>query len=132
MRQDTANQQNHSWLSVHDSNISVNRLAPQSSARARQGSRSTDQSRNPASSPEQTLCRVRIPIAMSPDRDAFVREIEAERRAAAETLEAERRTAQELEIAKRVQARLFPQTLPQLKTLRKGDRKAALLVNPYY
>ena len=65
-------------------------------------------------------------------RDAFVREIEAERRAAAEKLEAERRTAQELEIAKRVQARLFPQTLPQLKTLRKGDRKAALLVKPYY
>ncbi len=50
-------------------------------------------------------------------RDAFVREIEAERRAAAEKLEAERRTAQELEIAKRVQAGLFPQTLPQLKTL---------------
>ena len=50
-------------------------------------------------------------------RDAFVREIEAERRAAAEKLEAERRTAQELEIAKRVQARLFPQTLPQVKTL---------------
>jgi serine phosphatase RsbU (regulator of sigma subunit) len=49
-------------------------------------------------------------------RDDFVREIEAERRAAAEKLEAERRTAQELEIAKRVQARLFPQTLPQLKT----------------
>jgi len=37
-----------------------------------------------------------------------------------------------VEFAKRVQARLFPQTLPQLKTLRKGDRKAALLVNPYY
>ena len=50
-------------------------------------------------------------------RDDFVREIEAERRAAAEKLEAERRTAHELEIAKRVQARLFPQTLPQLKTL---------------
>jgi serine phosphatase RsbU (regulator of sigma subunit)/uncharacterized glyoxalase superfamily protein PhnB len=50
-------------------------------------------------------------------RDDFVREIEAERRAAAEKLEAERRAAQELEIAKRVQARLFPQTLPQLKTL---------------
>jgi serine phosphatase RsbU (regulator of sigma subunit) len=49
-------------------------------------------------------------------RDDFVREIEAERRAAAEKLEAERRTAHELEIAKRVQARLFPQTLPQLKT----------------
>lgn len=50
-------------------------------------------------------------------RDDFVREIEAERRAAAEKLEAERRTAQELEIAKQVQARLFPQTLPELKSL---------------
>jgi len=50
-------------------------------------------------------------------RDDFVREIEAERRAAAEKLEAERRLAQELEIAKRVQARLFPQTSPLLKTL---------------
>jgi serine phosphatase RsbU (regulator of sigma subunit)/predicted enzyme related to lactoylglutathione lyase len=50
-------------------------------------------------------------------RDDFVREIEAQRRAAAEKLEAERRTAQELEIAKRVQARLFPQKLPQFKTL---------------
>ncbi len=50
-------------------------------------------------------------------RDDFVREIEAQRRAAAEKLEAERRTAQEQEIAKQVQARLFPQTLPQFKTL---------------
>ena len=50
-------------------------------------------------------------------RDDFVREIEAQRRAAAEKQEAERRTAQELEIATRVQARLFPQRLPQLKTL---------------
>lgn len=50
-------------------------------------------------------------------RDDFVREIEAERRAATEKLEAERRTAQELDIAKRVQARLFPQNLPPLKTL---------------
>src|SRR5207302_7511535 len=43
-------------------------------------------------------------------RDDFVREIEAERRAAAEKLEAERRLAQELDIAKQVQARLFPQS----------------------
>jgi serine phosphatase RsbU (regulator of sigma subunit)/uncharacterized glyoxalase superfamily protein PhnB len=50
-------------------------------------------------------------------RDDFVREIEAERRAAAEKLETERRAAQELDIAKRVQARLFPQNLPPLKTL---------------
>lgn len=49
--------------------------------------------------------------------DDFVREIEAQRREAAEKLEKERRTAQELEIAKQVQARLFPQTLPSLKTL---------------
>jgi len=45
-------------------------------------------------------------------RDDFVREIEAQRRAAAEKLEAERRIAQELEIAKKVQARLFPQSTP--------------------
>jgi len=50
-------------------------------------------------------------------RDDFVREIETQRRLAAEKLEAERRAAQELEIAKQVQSRLFPQTLPQMKTL---------------
>ncbi len=49
--------------------------------------------------------------------DAWSRAIEAERRAAAAKLEAERRAAQELEIAKQVQARLFPQNLPSLKTL---------------
>jgi serine phosphatase RsbU (regulator of sigma subunit) len=50
-------------------------------------------------------------------RDDVVREIEKQRREAAEKLEAERRAAQELDIAKQVQARLFPQTLPQLETL---------------
>src|SRR6266567_8972348 len=50
-------------------------------------------------------------------RDDFVRDIEAQRRAAAEKLEGERRAAQELEIAKQVQARLFPQTLPPMQTL---------------
>jgi serine phosphatase RsbU (regulator of sigma subunit)/predicted enzyme related to lactoylglutathione lyase len=50
-------------------------------------------------------------------RDDFVRDIEAQRRAAAEKLEAERRAAQELEIAKQVQARLFPQTSPPMQTL---------------
>jgi len=50
-------------------------------------------------------------------RDEFVREIEGKRRAAAEKQEAERRIAQELEIAKQVQARLFPQNLPPLRTL---------------
>jgi serine phosphatase RsbU (regulator of sigma subunit)/predicted enzyme related to lactoylglutathione lyase len=50
-------------------------------------------------------------------REDWVRELEAERRIAAEKLEAERRTAQELEIAKQVQAKLFPQKIPQFKTL---------------
>ncbi|HZQ18753.1 MAG TPA: SpoIIE family protein phosphatase [Terriglobales bacterium] len=49
--------------------------------------------------------------------DTFVRELEEHRRAAAEKIEAERRTAQELEIAKQVQARLFPQNSPPLRTL---------------
>ncbi len=49
--------------------------------------------------------------------DDVSREIEAQRRAGAEKLESERRAAQEMEIAKQVQARLFPQTLPPLRTL---------------
>ena len=49
--------------------------------------------------------------------DELSRKIEAQRRAMAEKLESERRAAQELEIAKQVQARLFPQTLPSLTTL---------------
>ncbi|HKQ90508.1 MAG TPA: SpoIIE family protein phosphatase [Blastocatellia bacterium] len=49
--------------------------------------------------------------------DEMSREIETQRRAASEKLESERRAAQEMEIAKQVQARLFPQTLPPLRTL---------------
>ena len=49
--------------------------------------------------------------------DEVSREIEAQRRATAERLEAERRVVQELEIARQVQARLFPQTLPPSSTL---------------
>ena len=49
--------------------------------------------------------------------DQVNREIEAQRRRTAEKLESERRAAQELEIAKQVQARLFPQTLPPMGTL---------------
>ncbi|MBV8830066.1 MAG: SpoIIE family protein phosphatase [Acidobacteriaceae bacterium] len=49
--------------------------------------------------------------------DEVSREIEAQRRAIAEELEAERRTAQELEIAKQVQARLFPQRSPAVDTM---------------
>jgi serine phosphatase RsbU (regulator of sigma subunit)/predicted enzyme related to lactoylglutathione lyase len=50
-------------------------------------------------------------------RDEASQQIEAERRAVGNKLEAERRAAQELEIARQVQARLFPQTQPVLRTL---------------
>ncbi len=60
-----------------------------------------------------------------PDGNAFglegfdeVRQsLELRRRAHAEKLESERRSVQELEIARQVQARLFPQIQPQLKTI---------------
>ena len=60
-----------------------------------------------------------------PDRNSFAlvsldevsRAIAAERRASAERAESERRAARELEIAKEVQLKLFPQTVPMLKTL---------------
>jgi len=43
--------------------------------------------------------------------------MEAERRASEQRNEAERRAARELEIAREVQARLFPQSLPPMATL---------------
>lgn len=49
--------------------------------------------------------------------DEISRAIEARRRAVAAKLEADRRAAHELEIAKQVQARLFPQALPEVQTL---------------
>jgi serine phosphatase RsbU (regulator of sigma subunit) len=49
--------------------------------------------------------------------DEMTQAVEAKRRAAAERRESERRAAHELDIAKRVQARLFPQTFPPLRTL---------------
>lgn len=49
--------------------------------------------------------------------DQMSREIEEQRRTVMQRLEAERRVAQELEIAKEVQARLFPQTRPAMQTL---------------
>jgi serine phosphatase RsbU (regulator of sigma subunit)/catechol 2,3-dioxygenase-like lactoylglutathione lyase family enzyme len=52
--------------------------------------------------------------------DEVTQAVEAQRRAIAEKQESERRAAQELEIAKQVQARLFPQTLPLLQTLDYG------------
>src|SRR6185295_9025629 len=47
--------------------------------------------------------------------DEVTHAVEAERRAAADRKEAERRAAQELAIAREVQARLFPQSLPSLR-----------------
>ncbi len=49
--------------------------------------------------------------------DDATRHLVAQRRAAEQRRESERRAAQELEIARQVQARLFPQTLPPVKTL---------------
>jgi phosphoserine phosphatase RsbU/P len=49
--------------------------------------------------------------------DEMTQAVEAQRRTAAARVESERRAAHELEIAKQVQARLFPQTFPPLKTL---------------
>lgn len=49
--------------------------------------------------------------------DEMTQAVEEQRRATADKIEFERRAAHELSIAKQVQARLFPQTLPALKTL---------------
>jgi len=49
--------------------------------------------------------------------DEMSQAAEEQRRAAAQKLESERRAVHELEIAKQVQARLFPQTLPPLANL---------------
>jgi serine phosphatase RsbU (regulator of sigma subunit)/catechol 2,3-dioxygenase-like lactoylglutathione lyase family enzyme len=49
--------------------------------------------------------------------DEVTHSVEAQRRAIAEKVESERRGARELEIAKEVQARLFPQKLPSVPTL---------------
>lgn len=49
--------------------------------------------------------------------DEVSRRLEEERRVVADKVEAEQRAAQELEIARQVQARLFPQASPPLRTL---------------
>jgi serine phosphatase RsbU (regulator of sigma subunit)/predicted enzyme related to lactoylglutathione lyase len=49
--------------------------------------------------------------------DEVRQSLELRRQAHAQKLEAERRAAQELEIARQVQARLFPQIQPELKTV---------------
>lgn len=60
-----------------------------------------------------------------PDRNSFAlvsfdemtQAVEEQRRVAAEKADAERRAIHEMEIAKQVQARLFPQTQPPMRTL---------------
>lgn len=52
--------------------------------------------------------------------DRITQEVEQQRRIVAEKLESERRGARDLEIARQVQARLFPQKMPQLCTLKYG------------
>jgi serine phosphatase RsbU (regulator of sigma subunit)/catechol 2,3-dioxygenase-like lactoylglutathione lyase family enzyme len=66
--------------------------------------------------------------------DEVTHAVEAQRRAIAEKIERERRAAQELDIAKQVQARLFPQTLPPLKTLEYAGvcRQARQVGGDYY
>ena len=66
--------------------------------------------------------------------DEVTHAIEAERRAAAERAEMERRVAQELEIATQVQARLFPQDLPPVRTLEYAGtcRQARRVGGDYY
>ena len=49
--------------------------------------------------------------------DEVTHAVETQRRAIADRQEAERHAAQELEIGQQVQSRLFPQTLPRLRTL---------------
>jgi len=49
--------------------------------------------------------------------DEITREVQAQRRAHAERSESEHRSSQELELARQVQARLFPQTQPDVSTL---------------
>ena len=49
--------------------------------------------------------------------DEVTNAVEAERRSAAEKLEAERRASHELAIAREVQARLFPQSTPAVRSL---------------
>jgi phosphoserine phosphatase RsbU/P len=51
------------------------------------------------------------------ESDDLSRELDQQRRTLAEKVEQERRTSQELEFAKQVQARLFPQSVPQLNSL---------------
>jgi serine phosphatase RsbU (regulator of sigma subunit) len=66
------------------------------------------------------LCAVRDPDGNLFEVEGFdeVRQsLELRRQAHAESVESERRAAHELEIARQVQARLFPQLQPELRTV---------------
>ena len=75
--------------------------------------------------PQQTIFGVTLAVFQDIDgntfeligSDQFTRDLEQQRQIASDRIESERRTAQELEIAKQVQARLFPQCQPTLNTL---------------
>jgi serine phosphatase RsbU (regulator of sigma subunit) len=54
--------------------------------------------------------------------DELTRGVEAKRRILAQKYEAERRATQEIEIARQVQARLFPQVHPEVETLEYAGR----------
>ena len=98
----------------------LRRLKPPVQVRASQAQDSRQSAAEPAPIWGGAFARFKDPDGNSfslVSFDELTREIEAQRRAVAEKLEAERRVAQELEIAKQVQANLFPQTLPSLSTL---------------
>ena len=75
--------------------------------------------------PQQTIFGVTLAVFQDIDgntfelvgSDQFTQNMERQRQIAADRVESERRAAQELEIAKQVQARLFPQCQPTLRTL---------------
>ncbi len=68
------------------------------------------------------------------ESDDLSRQLDEQRRALTDKLEQERRLAQELEFAKQVQARLFPQALPQMHSLAYAGHcvQARLVGGDYY
>ncbi len=99
--------------------------APRLKRVAYEPARTSSAARTSASDDQATAWGGAFARFEDPDQNSFAlvsfdevsRAVEAQRRAAAERLEAERRSAHELEIARQVQARLFPQRLPELESL---------------
>ena len=101
-------------------NPRLRRLSSHFSHRAPSGSDSSSSASDPAPIWGGIFARFRDPDGNALSLVSFdevTHTIETQRRALAEKVEAERRAMQELEIAKQVQARLFPQDSPLLKTL---------------